>query len=74
MITELFPVSVGTYKVPALSKEEVSFVKSQTTYSNVGNKTSKQTFLLDESALSGVKKELESFLLQYLYEVYQPRS
>jgi len=72
MITELFPIAVGTYRVPTLSEEERSFIKSQTTYKNIGNKTSKQTFLLNDPILSGLKKQLEGLLLSYLDEIYRP--
>ena len=65
IITELFPIPVVTYEMPTLDKKQKSWLSDQPTLSNVGNRSSKNTNMLDEDFMSPVKERIEMFLAEY---------
>ena len=69
MIYDLFPTAIGHYNFArAFSKDELDFFYNQVSRPNVGNRTSKSYFLLQEKSLHNIKLFLEQSLKSYTLE------
>tara|TARA_R110000822_G_C15099965_1_gene471757 strand:- start:63 stop:668 length:606 start_codon:yes stop_codon:yes gene_type:complete len=68
-INSLFPIPVGQFKLPVLTKKQKSYIINQPTNKNVGNRISKNKFLLNDKIMSHVKKQIEKFLMEYSKEI-----
>ena len=64
-IVKLFPTSVGVFKLPKLSEDQMSWILSQDLRSNVNNKTSKNACLLDHAVLDSLRFNIESCINEY---------
>ena len=67
-INSLFPIPVGKFEMPALTKKQKSHIINQPTRKNIANRISKNKFVLDDKAMSPVKKQIEKFLMEYSKE------
>lgn len=75
MINNLFPIPVGFYKLDRdLTEEEVKFSKEQETRSNMGNKTSIDTAVLEHESMAEIKKFVDESVADFLKTVYNPTS
>lgn len=73
MITNLFPIPVGFYKLDRdLTEEEVKFSKEQEARLSVGNKTSIDTRVLEHESMASIKKFIDASVAEYLKTVYNP--
>jgi len=69
-IDSLFPVPVYRAKLNReLNKEELSFVEKTKVYKNEGNKTSLNSYVLEEAPFKTLKKEANLFIKDYFSKV-----
>ena len=69
MIYNLFPTAIGHYNFSRdFSKDELDFFYNQVSRPNMGNRTSKSYFLLQEKSLHNIKLFLEQSLKSYTLE------
>ena len=74
MITNLYPIPVGTYFYEqGISEKELKFLKSLKERPNEGNSTSVQRTLLKNKKLSNLNTWIESCMNEYFDEVYKPK-
>lgn len=74
-IVNLFPTAVGVFEFEEkLTEEQLLFLTNQEKYQNEGNKTSKNTNILNEEIISNVKTFVEESFHKYFYDVINPIS
>lgn len=72
-IVNLFPISVGSFKLDReFTKEELEFIKTQEQRTNVGNTTSVKRDILESKELSEINLFVTQCLDQYFKEVFRP--
>lgn len=73
-IISLFPTAVGIVDLePALTQQEINFVKIQPVLENTGNFSSKNKYLLDLPELSALRFRLQQLVQQYFDTIQAPR-
>ncbi|MCP9928344.1 putative 2OG-Fe(II) oxygenase [Cyanobium sp. CH-040] len=74
-IASLFPIPVGSFQLGRpLTTAELACVNGLPTRANEGNKTSRNSRVLDEPDLNAVKNFIEASLQSFLGHVYNPSS
>jgi uncharacterized protein (TIGR02466 family) len=74
-IASIFPVAVGMYTMPnKLSDSELKFLLNTPTRSNVGNRTSENSYVLNSQELTNLREELLKIARNYFKIVYAPQS
>ena len=74
-IIGLFPTPIySTFIKRKFTKQELNFIKrsNQTHVSNLGNTTSKNTYILELKEFKKLKLELEDVLKDYMEKIYSP--
>lgn len=72
-IVPLFPNPVALIEERKPSKKELKYIKELEVHSNVGNKTSNESNVLETKELSGLKKVIQERLDQYFQQVFCPQ-
>lgn len=73
MISNLFPQPVGFYQLNrSLTAKELSFIKTQETRNNTGNKTSVDSTILCNALMIKLRNFIESSVENYVKTVYDP--
>jgi uncharacterized protein (TIGR02466 family) len=74
MIHQLFPKPIGLYKLERnLTEKELSFIVSQETRPNIGNKTSTNNEILCNKELTKLRDFIENKVAEYFKSVYSPK-
>ena len=75
MITyNLFPTAVAKFELGRdYSAEEMEFVGSQPTHSNMGNTTSDERYVLRHDTMANLREFVENSVAEYLKSIYAPK-
>lgn len=74
MIHNLFPQPVGIYKLQRdLNSKELSFIKKQEMYDNMGNTTSIDNTILCNKEMTKLRDFIESKISEYFKTIYNPK-
>ena len=76
MITyNLFPTAVAKFELGRdYSAEEMEFVGSQPTHSNMGNTTSDERYVLRHDTMANLREFVENSVAEYLKSIYAPKN
>jgi uncharacterized protein (TIGR02466 family) len=74
-IHNLFPIPIGRYKLDRkLTNNEITLVEKQNVIRNIGNKTSENKNILEETELKNIKKFIQNSIDDYFDKVYDPKT
>lgn len=74
IIHNIFPTAVGKFELGRdITPEEMTFVKSQPTYKNMGNTTSSNRYVLRDEVFLNLTAFIEASVAEYFKTVYTPK-
>ncbi len=74
VINNLFPIPVAFFKLGRdLTEPELSFIKGQEHYKNIGNTTSKDRKILKSKELTELREFVEDSMLEYFKSIHAPK-